>query len=159
MTPATSGSIIIITLQKDNIVVPFFLSGHNAVSFVLTLRCRNYSCDVRCSIAVQVPLTAVLLLFELTHDYFIIIPTLASVGISYWVASFPLAAVLRPLLPIFRFLPAQDPALHLSGSAQSRSILREEVSAALSSTQAQDAMPPLMDTAVSMTSDQACLYL
>ena len=48
----------------------------------------------------QVPLSAVLLLFELTHDYFIIIPTLASVGISYWVASFPIAAVLQPLLPV-----------------------------------------------------------
>jgi H+/Cl- antiporter ClcA len=40
----------------------------------------------------QVPLTAVLLLFELTHDYFIIIPTLAAVGISYWTASLPIAA-------------------------------------------------------------------
>ena len=48
----------------------------------------------------QVPLTAVLLLFELTHDYFIIIPTLASVGISYWVASFPLRELLRPLAPL-----------------------------------------------------------
>lgn len=37
----------------------------------------------------QVPLTSVLLLFELTHDYFIILPTLAAVGISYWVASLP----------------------------------------------------------------------
>jgi H+/Cl- antiporter ClcA len=40
----------------------------------------------------QVPLTAVLLLFELTHDYFIIVPTLAAVGISYWTASLPIAA-------------------------------------------------------------------
>lgn len=39
----------------------------------------------------QVPLTSVLLLFELTHDYFIILPTLAAVGISYWVASLPAA--------------------------------------------------------------------
>ena len=38
----------------------------------------------------QVPLTAVLLLFELTRDYFIIVPTLGAVGISYWVASLPL---------------------------------------------------------------------
>ena len=38
------------------------------------------------------PLTAVLLLFELTRDYFIIIPTLAAVGISYWTASLPIAA-------------------------------------------------------------------
>ena len=37
----------------------------------------------------QVPLTSVLLLFELTHDYFVILPTLAAVGISYWVASLP----------------------------------------------------------------------
>ena len=47
-----------------------------------------------------------LLLFELTHDYFIIIPTLASVGISYWVASFPLASVLEPLSPLSRLLPS-----------------------------------------------------
>ena len=40
----------------------------------------------------QVPLTSVLLLFELTHDYFIILPTLAAVGISYWVASLPAAS-------------------------------------------------------------------
>ena len=39
----------------------------------------------------QVPLTSVLLLFELTRDYFIILPTLAAVGISYWVASLPAA--------------------------------------------------------------------
>lgn len=37
----------------------------------------------------QVPLTSVLLLFELTRDYFVILPTLAAVGISYWVASLP----------------------------------------------------------------------
>ena len=53
----------------------------------------------------QLPLTAVLLLFELTHDYFIIIPTLASVGISYWVASFPLASVLEPLSPCHACCP------------------------------------------------------
>ena len=39
----------------------------------------------------QVPLTSVLLLFELTRDYFVILPTLAAVGISYWVASLPAA--------------------------------------------------------------------
>ena len=54
-----------------------------------------------------------LLLFELTHDYFIIIPTLASVGISYWVASFPMAALLRPLSPLLRlagpWLPHMQP--------------------------------------------------
>ena len=37
----------------------------------------------------QVPLTAVLLLFELTQDYYVILPTLGAVGISYWVASLP----------------------------------------------------------------------
>ena len=37
------------------------------------------------------PLTSVLLLFELTHDYFIILPTLGAVGISYWIASLPAA--------------------------------------------------------------------
>lgn len=35
----------------------------------------------------QVPLTAVLLLFELTRDYRIIIPLMAAVGVSSWVAS------------------------------------------------------------------------
>ena len=63
--------------------------------------------------ASQVPLTAVLLLFELTHDYFIIIPTLASVGISYWVASFPMSALVKPLSPLLRmaavWLPQQQP--------------------------------------------------
>ena len=35
----------------------------------------------------SVPLTSVLLLFELTRDYLIIVPTLAAVGISYWTSS------------------------------------------------------------------------
>ncbi|KAK9800336.1 hypothetical protein WJX73_004667 [Symbiochloris irregularis] len=48
----------------------------------------------------QVPLTAVLLLFELTHDYSIILPTLGAVGLSYWIASLPtLATALQQLLP------------------------------------------------------------
>ncbi len=80
---------------------------------------------------VQVPLTAVLLLFELTHDYFIIIPTLASVGISYWVASFPMAALLQPLSPVFRLWPS-EPASPLSSSTQSRAVMTEEVFAAVS---------------------------
>lgn len=37
--------------------------------------------------ACDVPLTSILLLFELTRDYLIILPTLAAVGISYWVSS------------------------------------------------------------------------
>ncbi len=75
------------------------------------------------------PLTAVLLLFELTHDYFIIIPTLASVGISYWVASFPLPALARPLRPLLHaaalLLPQRlrPPALQLPGGAAGK--LRE----------------------------------
>ena len=49
---------------------------------------------------VQVPLTAVLLLFELTHDYFIIPPTLGAVGLAYWVASLPdTTQLLARLLP------------------------------------------------------------
>ncbi|BDA42741.1 probable H(+)/Cl(-) exchange transporter ClcA [Coccomyxa sp. Obi] len=79
----------------------------------------------------QVPLTAVLLLFELTHDYFIIIPTLASVGISYWVASFPMAALLQPLSPVFRLWPS-EPASSLSSSTQSAAVITEEVFAAVS---------------------------
>ena len=48
----------------------------------------------------QVPLTAVLLLFELTHDYSIILPTLGAVGLSYWIASLPtLATALKQVLP------------------------------------------------------------
>ncbi|CAN1289308.1 Chloride channel protein CLC-e [Linum perenne] len=35
----------------------------------------------------QVPLTAVLLLFELTHDYRIVLPLLGAVGLSSWVTS------------------------------------------------------------------------
>ncbi|XP_043712914.1 chloride channel protein CLC-e isoform X2 [Telopea speciosissima] len=35
----------------------------------------------------QVPLTAVLLLFELTQDYRIVLPLLAAVGLSSWIAS------------------------------------------------------------------------
>lgn len=34
-----------------------------------------------------VPLTSVLLLFELTRDYLIIVPTLGAVGISFWISS------------------------------------------------------------------------
>ncbi len=70
----------------------------------------------------QLPLTAVLLLFELTHDYFIIIPTLASVGISYWVASFPLASVLEPLSRLLASAPSSvsiSASQVLSGSLQS----------------------------------------
>jgi TusA-related sulfurtransferase len=37
--------------------------------------------------ACNVPLTSILLLFELTRDYLIILPALAAVGISYWVSS------------------------------------------------------------------------
>ena len=45
----------------------------------------------------QVPLTAVLLLFELTRDYYILVPTLGAVGMSYWVASLPaLTAAFQP---------------------------------------------------------------
>ena len=33
-----------------------------------------------------VPLTSVLLLFELTRDYLIILPTLAAVGIAFWLS-------------------------------------------------------------------------
>ena len=64
----------------------------------------------------QLPLTAVLLLFELTHDYFIIIPTLASVAISYWVASFPLASVLEPLSPLSRLFPSAPTSASISAS-------------------------------------------
>ncbi|XP_077212391.1 chloride channel E [Tasmannia lanceolata] len=35
----------------------------------------------------QVPLTSVLLLFELTHDYRIVLPLLGAVGLSSWIAS------------------------------------------------------------------------
>jgi H+/Cl- antiporter ClcA len=37
--------------------------------------------------ACDIPLTSILLLFELTRDYLIILPTLAAVGISYWVST------------------------------------------------------------------------
>jgi len=37
--------------------------------------------------ACDVPLTSILLLFELTRDYLIILPTLAAVGISYWIST------------------------------------------------------------------------
>ena len=48
----------------------------------------------------QVPLTAVLLLFELTHDYSIILPTLGAVGLAYWIASLPTTATaLQQMLP------------------------------------------------------------
>lgn len=41
-----------------------------------------------------------LLLFELTHDYNIIVPTLGAVGLAYWIASLPTtAAALQQLLP------------------------------------------------------------
>ena len=34
----------------------------------------------------RVPLTAILLLFELTHDYRIIVPLMGTVGVASWVA-------------------------------------------------------------------------
>ena len=37
--------------------------------------------------ACDIPLTGILLLFELTRDYLIIVPSLAAVGISYWISS------------------------------------------------------------------------
>ena len=48
----------------------------------------------------QVPLTAVLLLFELTQDYAIIAPTLGAVGISYWLSTLLRKAVLQPATPV-----------------------------------------------------------
>ncbi len=56
------------------------------------------------------PLTAVLLLFELTRDYSIIIPTLGAVGVSYWVASIvPLEGVAaQPLLPFASDVPNSE---------------------------------------------------
>lgn len=47
----------------------------------------------------QVPLTAVLLLFELTQDYAIIAPTLGAVGISYWLSTLLRKAVLPSAAP------------------------------------------------------------
>ena len=35
----------------------------------------------------KVPLTSVLLLFELTQDYRIVLPLLGAVGVSSWIAS------------------------------------------------------------------------
>lgn len=35
----------------------------------------------------QVPLTSVLLLFELTRDYHIVLPLLGAVGLSSWISS------------------------------------------------------------------------
>ena len=65
----------------------------------------------------QVPLTAVLLLFELTHDYFIILPTLGAVGISYWVA----------YLPALRTANGAGPNLHAAaGLVQTRAYPVEE---------------------------------
>ncbi|BBM99348.1 chloride channel protein, CIC family [Marchantia polymorpha subsp. ruderalis] len=52
----------------------------------------------------QVPLTAVLLLFELTRDYRIILPLMAAVGLSSWVAS--TFQRKRPRNPIEVSLPA-----------------------------------------------------
>eukprot|EP01025_Chloroclados_australasicus_P022494 TRINITY_DN23149_c0_g2_i3.p7 TRINITY_DN23149_c0_g2~~TRINITY_DN23149_c0_g2_i3.p7 ORF type:complete len:102 (+),score=8.56 TRINITY_DN23149_c0_g2_i3:1230-1535(+) len=38
----------------------------------------------------RVPLTAIILLFELTRDYNIILPTIAAVGLSFWTSSIQL---------------------------------------------------------------------
>eukprot|EP00884_Botryococcus_braunii_P014568 jgi/Botrbrau1/23111/Bobra.0243s0045.1 len=64
----------------------------------------------------QVPLTAVLLLFELTHDYSIIVPTLGAVGVAYWVASIvPLESVsVQAALPFARDIPnSEEPSQSL----------------------------------------------
>ena len=45
----------------------------------------------------QVPLTSVLLLFELTRDYLILVPTLVAVGISFWVSSLAGVSLATPL--------------------------------------------------------------
>lgn len=52
-----------------------------------------------------VPLTSVLLLFELTRDYLIIIPTLGAVGISYWISSLAAPAVERADRPSAKAIP------------------------------------------------------
>lgn len=44
----------------------------------------------------RVPLTSVLLMFELTRDYNILLPSLAAVGLSYWVASFSMPSSETP---------------------------------------------------------------
>lgn len=41
----------------------------------------------------RVPLTSVLLLFELTRDYALILPTLAAVGLSFWAVQYCLRAL------------------------------------------------------------------
>ncbi|CAI5989289.1 unnamed protein product [Closterium sp. NIES-64] len=59
----------------------------------------------------QVPLTSVLLLFELTRDYRIILPLMAAVGISSWLAS---TAARKPRRPqpggVTVFAPSNSPS-------------------------------------------------
>lgn len=50
--------------------------------------------------SVNAPLTAILLLFEMTHDYRIILPLMAAVGLSVWLAN-----LLRQLLQLPSHLP------------------------------------------------------
>jgi hypothetical protein len=71
--------------------------------------------------ACDVPLTSILLLFELTRDYLIILPTLAAVGISYWVSSnFLLWKQSNPLPPFHQgaqYTMAENKGLLPEGSS------------------------------------------
>lgn len=49
----------------------------------------------------RVPLTSVLLLFELTRDYALILPTLLAVGLSFWAVQF----CLRGLAALAAYTP------------------------------------------------------
>ena len=65
----------------------------------------------------RVPLTSVLLLFELTRDYALILPTLAAVGLSFWAVQY----CLRGLAAVAAYTPDFDGARPGTPNAPQRS--------------------------------------
>ncbi|KAK9816460.1 hypothetical protein WJX72_000588 [[Myrmecia] bisecta] len=104
----------------------------------------------------RVPLTAVLLLFELTHDYFIIVPTLGAVGISFWVASLPMQTLTffpGKFFPWTRNLPGSNAAAIASKFDKAKRIGRAGMSSGSNQRSEQDQLSgPAAD--VDMTSPQ-----
>jgi len=71
-----------------------------------------------------VPLTSVLLLFELTRDYLIIIPTLGAVGISFWISSLAAPSV-RSALATRRRMAAAVAAASAATSKDDMDLLEQ----------------------------------
>jgi H+/Cl- antiporter ClcA/CBS domain-containing protein len=98
--------------------------------------------------SVRAPLTAVLLLFELTHDYRIVLPLMAAVGLSIWLVEY-----LHPQVVIDNTPPASDVAIPPSESTVVCSI---EVAEAMQAVPLQLCGTLSLTNAVQLLLDRRC---